>query len=338
VDRPAHGKAEGYIVVAEKRWRFNDTVLARPLDWDQHQAAEEAFIAAERDRLLYVAATRARQELIVARYDVADESPWGAFHQFLEAGHEALIFPALDAPEPARLSRTATDLMAEAAHVRAQRHALSNPRWRADAVTRRVKQGAPLQPVTGLADDEIEAGMAWGKIIHALLELAARGARGGALRSAVETALRGEDAPLRWHHDPERVQQAVETVERVIASDTWRRAQAADRMLVEAPFAVAWSTAEYRALIASVRGPGAAQIGAPVEIIEGVVDLAFLERGAWTLVDYKTDQEGRNMDPDRRAVYQAQLDMYAACWTRVTGEPVGERILLFLADDEALRW
>jgi ATP-dependent helicase/nuclease subunit A len=353
VDRPPHGRAEGYIVVAERRWRFNDTVLARPLDWDRHQAAEEAFIAAERDRLLYVAATRARQELIVARYDVADESPWGAFHQYLEVGHEALIFPALDAPEPARLSRTATDLMAEAAHVRAQRHALANPGWRADAVTRRVKQGVPLQPVTVLADDEIEAGMAWGKIIHALLELAARGARGGALRSAAETALRSEDAPLRWRNDPERAREAVEMVERVIASDTWRRAQTADRMLVESPFAVAWSTGEYRDLLASVRGPGASQIGAPaedsradeariggapVEIIEGVVDLAFRERGVWTLVDYKTDQEGRSMDPDRRAVYQAQLDMYAACWTRITGEPVGERILLFLADDEALRW
>jgi ATP-dependent helicase/nuclease subunit A len=83
-------------------------------------------------------------------------------------------------------------------------------------------------------------------------------------------------------------------------------------------------------------GPGDAD--APIEIVEGVIDLAFRENNAWILVDYKTDRVGQAMDAHRRTRYQAQVDLYAACWTRITGEPVAARILLFIADGAMLSW
>jgi ATP-dependent helicase/nuclease subunit A len=292
-------------------------------------------MAAERDRLLYVAATRARNELLVARYDVPAESPWGAFHEYLEGGHEALILPQLDAPEPARLTRSASDISAETEQVRAHRQSLSAPGWRADAVTRRVKPSAVTVEAAGSGVTQVEFGMTWGKIVHSLLELAAQGVSPETLRQAAESAFRGEDVPAEWHDDRAKIDEAVETVARVIRTDVWRQAQAARTMLAEVPFAVAWPAEDYRKLVASI--PGARAL-APIEIVEGVIDLLFREGEAWTLVDYKTDREGADMDPDRRAGYKAQLDLYAACWTRITGEAVKERILLFLADETAVRW
>ena len=57
-------------------------------------------------------------------------------------------------------------------------------------------------------------------------------------------------------------------------------------------------------------------------LIEGVVDVAFREQGAWTVVDYKTD---RDLEEAGGAieVYRRQVALYAQMITRATGEPVG---------------
>jgi len=58
------------------------------------------------------------------------------------------------------------------------------------------------------------------------------------------------------------------------------------------------------------------------EMMEGVVDLAFVEDGAWIVVDFKTDADAA----ERRAQYQRQLRWYAYALTRLTG--MGSRAVL----------
>ena len=55
-------------------------------------------------------------------------------------------------------------------------------------------------------------------------------------------------------------------------------------------------------------------------LVEGVVDVAFREDGAWTVVDYKTD---RDLEETGGAVevYRRQVALYAEMITRATGEP-----------------
>jgi ATP-dependent exoDNAse (exonuclease V) beta subunit len=53
------------------------------------------------------------------------------------------------------------------------------------------------------------------------------------------------------------------------------------------------------------------------EIVEGVVDLAFREDGAWTVVDYKTDIDVARAGMER---YDAQVRLYARAIARATGE------------------
>ena len=60
-------------------------------------------------------------------------------------------------------------------------------------------------------------------------------------------------------------------------------------------------------------------------ILQGVIDCAFLEDGAWVLVDYKTD---RIADEDAFIQrYQGQIDWYAKVLERITGLPVKVRYL-----------
>jgi ATP-dependent exoDNAse (exonuclease V) beta subunit len=53
-------------------------------------------------------------------------------------------------------------------------------------------------------------------------------------------------------------------------------------------------------------------------IVEGIVDLAFEEDGAWTVIDYKTDAE---IDADGGEQYRRQVTLYASAIAAATGQP-----------------
>ena len=52
-------------------------------------------------------------------------------------------------------------------------------------------------------------------------------------------------------------------------------------------------------------------------LVEGVLDLAFLQKGAWTVVDFKTDRELES----ELAHYKRQVGLYALSVERATGQP-----------------
>ncbi|MBQ2929135.1 MAG: helicase-exonuclease AddAB subunit AddA [Clostridia bacterium] len=70
-------------------------------------------------------------------------------------------------------------------------------------------------------------------------------------------------------------------------------------------------------------------------LLQGVIDCAFLEDGAWVLVDYKTDRiEDENAFIQR---YQLQIDWYARALERITGLPVKERYLYSISLSKAFQ-
>jgi ATP-dependent exoDNAse (exonuclease V) beta subunit len=143
--------------------------------------------------------------------------------------------------------------------------------------------------------------MAWGTLVHALLEHAARGSRvDRAHLERVARWLTFDNAELR-----RVVPDAVDTVERVLASDLWQRARAAEELHAEVPFAV------------RLDGEG----GSPPRVLHGVIDLAFRGPDGWELVDYKTDQANVATLATR---YREQVRQYATQWAALTGGgPVG---------------
>ena len=53
-------------------------------------------------------------------------------------------------------------------------------------------------------------------------------------------------------------------------------------------------------------------------LLDGVIDLAFVEDGAWIVVDFKTDVAA---DSELRDSYLRQLQWYGYALTRITGIP-----------------
>ena len=67
--------------------------------------------------------------------------------------------------------------------------------------------------------------------------------------------------------------------------------------------------------------------------VQGVLDLAFMEDGAWVLVDYKTDRVTADNMEEIRKMYQKQLALYADALIKITGIPVSQRYLCFLRNN-----
>ena len=66
-------------------------------------------------------------------------------------------------------------------------------------------------------------------------------------------------------------------------------------------------------------------------MIQGVIDLCFLEDGAWVLADYKTDMADGD-ELVRR--YALQLRWYARALAAITGIPVRETLIFSLRSGE----
>lgn len=58
-------------------------------------------------------------------------------------------------------------------------------------------------------------------------------------------------------------------------------------------------------------------------LMEGVIDLAFVEDNAWVIVDFKTDADISK----QRDQYQRQLQWYASALSRLTGLPARAYLL-----------
>ena len=197
-------------------------------------------------------------------------------------------------------------------------------RWRlarADALARGATPSIVVDTVRGWTSDEARAlPSAARDVAVTVLDLVDRGALrtrpGGASFGALVHAVFAE-APL---------DAVVETAREIAA------AQARVLGLTESEAdaaAVIVARAFRHDLFARARmaaGRGACRRESPVTVtmpdgtlVEGVVDLAFEENGAWTVVDYKTDREIAASGEER---YRRQVALYAAAVAGATGSTV----------------
>ena len=295
-----------------------------PLDLLDAQAEELARDREESDRLAYVAATRAR-DLLVLPVAIGDEPgpPEILRGTWLEPLHGVAYRPehrfALDRlrlevredvglRQQRILQADASGAVAEAgerAHAEwaeARERALaagSEPSLRVETVT--AASDAPAVPgvqqipvetlETAVARDARPGGKRFGTLVHVVLERVPLDADEEAVAARVAVHARSLGAPA------DERDAAAEAVVGALAHPVLERARAAADRRREVP--VVLRTGE-RALV------------------EGVVDLAFREEATWIVVDFKTDRE---IAADAVGRYENQVRLYAEAIARATGEP-----------------
>ncbi|HSB64693.1 MAG TPA: UvrD-helicase domain-containing protein [Thermoanaerobaculia bacterium] len=287
-------------------------VTATPPDWENRRAEEAAFEEAEKTRLLYVAATRARDALIVSlREDKPEAGAWAP----LRSGLKEL--PAAVSELRALATAKTPPLAAELAGAR---------RGIAEGRLRTAAASYAVTPVTALAKKEgprapsaaqDARGAAWGRVLHQLLEAAMR-TPGLALRPVAENLLREEEL------GPELLDEVIHVAESVTSSPLWARARASKRRFVEAPFAMMVPSADL-----------GVSIGPEQTLLKGAIDLVFEEDGVWHIVDWKSDAVGDNL-AELVAHYAPQITHYRKAWEALTKQRAVAG--LYFMDNGHLEW
>jgi ATP-dependent helicase/nuclease subunit A len=326
--------ARGYLRI---EWRaeqgFARRLIGLPVGWAAHEATEQRYIDAETDRLLYVAATRARDLLVVGRWAKASGNhAWPPFSGYV-AGCSELTVSSLTARANVAVVDCSAAVRLAAAADRDQRHAhVRGPSWAATNVTEeahhqgpapRIREALTPEPGVPAATDvgsasvlqdtsshRADTGYAWGWLIHGLLEHAMR--IGGATRADLERLARWltvESPDLRPH-----IPQAIEVVEGVAKATFWKDAAEATDRQVEVPFSIRAS------------GDGAVPV-----VMRGVIDLVYRSPDGWRIVDYKTDQlTDATKVRDR---YASQVNHYQAAWGAIAHGPTSGALFLVRTGD-----
>lgn len=303
------GAAEGYFQIKQKFKNGGDRIIAAPGGWDQHAAEEQRYLDAEGDRLLYVAATRARDLLVIGRWlgtGGRGVRAWAAYDSWLTKAAPLRVPKTVASARGRHVDLSDAALIAADAARALAVQKVAQPSWSVTSVTAeachiaqvvRRAEGAPAvpdDPSSTVTQDtpahRADAGMAWGTLIHGLLEHAMR------QPDTIAEDLRRLTLWLTVEQPELRsvIDRAIEVVQEVSRAAFWQEAQASAEYYVETPFA----TADARA------------------ILIGVIDLVFRGEPAWEIVDYKTD---RASDPAANEKYANQLQKYADTWRAITG-------------------
>jgi ATP-dependent helicase/nuclease subunit A len=306
VERTADG-AKGFVkVLKESVEGYTTTTLAQPVGWEEFEAREMRFREAEENRLLYVAATRARQLLVMSTIDEKEErSYWHPVLNRLGTVQETDI-PA--AKPPSRTGEQSFDVNGLSQVLEAVERdweKARHPGYATMSVTALAHKGAPIPPW-----EDSGRGQAWGRVIHRMLETCSSGIPADLESIALNLTVE-EDLPV------EAVRDAVALVQAIVKSALWQRMKEAEISYSEMPFSV------------KVEGGALGHEQSDIDVVlAGAVDLIFKEADGWVLVDYKTDAVAADLKPFVD-YYRPQLEIYAKHWEEVSGEKVKEKILYF---------
>lgn len=342
ITRREDGTAVGYLVVQERQRRMWN-VHAMPPGWSEKQEEEARFESAEQVRLLYVATTRARDELIVARRrEGSEKSSWKLLDSWLsEKGRHLVDIAAEEPPPRPKIQRQGKAILEEIARTDRKRHAKTLPQYDFRSVTSVAKAEEQSVPQLQLSLDETQEsppdrpsrGFSWGTVVHGALAAAADG---GLPRESLARICHGllveNERPVDANGKPAELDELMALIETLSSSDLWRRARASERLVVETPFSTLMPQRTQAG--GDRRGPS----GGPSLYVEGVIDLAFMEADGWSIADYKTDVGTDPGFPARHDSYRKQVDLYAECWSLLTGEAVKERILFYTTQQRLEIW
>ena len=286
------------LPITKPRGPYQREVVAEPVDWEEAQAEETRFLQGEELRLLYVAATRAENLLVVSTYEEKpDHGPWSPLYPHLKNVPEL----AYGAPSSQPIPETPSTKTPSVELERKQR----NQFWQAVK-----KQSFEITQVT---DDRVDItysdegrsatpagkGAAYGIVIHQIFD------------DAINMRLPDDPTPYVIHllqeagADAEFLPHALDALQHFRNSEIWREIQTSKTVYTEVPFAI--SQAENNAN----------------EIIRGVIDLVYRLPGGWKIVDYKTNAV--KTDEDVRALCEQtadQVNTYVRHWEKFTGETV----------------
>jgi ATP-dependent helicase/nuclease subunit A len=269
-------------------------LISEPHDWEHDSEEEIRFLDAEERRLVYVAATRAEDLLVVSRYEGnTEKGPWAELYPHLYGAPE---LPVGNSPLPDPPPTSQPDFASIG-------HAISDQwlraRQRSYATTTVTAEDDRVLALAESDDIPSGRGVDYGLLVHGLLEHAVKGLLPENTESYVRTLVEREGQAS------ENVAYALEALSRFKESQIWQETQESKQTFTEVDFA------KNNAFM------GQSQIE------RGRIDLVYSVLGGWKIVDFKTDRAGSPSEIESlRKRYGDQVRAYARYWNELAGERV----------------
>lgn len=298
IDR-SHSITKGYRKMEQvNAGSFQRKTLAQPEEWDRYSEEEQNYLDAEKIRLLYVAATRCKQRLIVAQREKNNRyNPWDFFESYLTNAKPLESPPTQASPISPPKSWDLNDIQNRVDIIQKSLSAIAVPTYETSSATESIHGDEERRPAR-------EEGALWGSLIHTLLDSSMRNPD-AQLERIAERIIGDGKLNSDWRD------KAIRVVRQALSSEIGLRAKASFHRFTEIPFQSLGATAS-------------------LPIIEkGRIDLLFKEEDGWVLVDYKTDFAAKGDMKHLLERYRKQLEIYAATWSRLTGSPVKETGIYF---------
>ena len=302
----------------EVRFGRSDGSSFKTAGYEDAKESDKRADEAEGVRLMYVAATRARDHLVLSLFRPVRGSSDAQTIEGL-ASKDGSLWHKLEIAETGRL----VELPGTPPDGRHDEVSFDREQWQAqrDRVIRTASRPAAwaVTTLTGMAKDEAEggeephrrgrAGTSLGRAVHSVLQSVDL-ATGAGLEDISRAQAAAEEIPDRW-------QEVARLARRGLESSVVKRAVASGRY--------------HREVFISTHLAGA--------LVEGFIDLLFEDDGGLVVADYKTDAvDGNGALVSVAKGYEMQAGLYALAIEQVTGKPVKEVVLVFVHAAEEVRF
>jgi ATP-dependent helicase/nuclease subunit A len=297
--------------------------LAQPKNWENYCQLEASYNEAEDIRLLYVAATRAKNLLVVSslNHKSNKSNPWLPLLKNITEGMN-IIVPEVGLPEVKEKEKEEKSLFDGYKEIQKECR-----QWMKDLSRSSYYEKKP----TDFKDEEEHrkiatvdvGGTAWGSAVHKIFDYLIKEDPDEQLLSLhIEKALEKQGISLK------RKEELAEIVRKFKKGNLYKRLKKTEFKYSEVPFTVNIEPAH--PLYTELAGQGSRPV-----ILSGTIDLVFKEADGWVVVDYKTDRPKNEKDyPKLVEVYQRQIDIYSQIWQEITGEQVKQRSIYFIGERE----
>jgi len=307
----------GYFLVCRSNAYNKGKRLAQPKNWEDYCQLEVSYNEAEGIRLLYVAATRAKNLLVISslNHQSNKSNPW---LPLLKNIGEEMNITIPEAGLPKAEVKEKESLLD--GYQKIQKKC---GQWMKDLSKGSYYEKTP----TDFKEEEKHrkiatvdvGGTAWGSAVHKIFDYLIKEDPDEQLLSLhIEKALEKQGISLK------RKVELEELVQKFKKCDLYQRLKKAELKYSEVPFTINIGPAH--PLYIELAG----QDSRPV-ILSGTIDLVFKEDDGWVVIDYKTDRPKNEKDyPKLAEIYQKQIAIYGQVWQDITGEQVKQSSIYFV--------
>lgn len=299
-------KSKGYFVIKKQTGEFSTKVVGQPLNWDKFKLTEEEYQYAEEIRLLYVAATRAKNILFISSSEYSNKkNPWEPLLSFIDFDKNIYEIPEVQIPR-SELPETPVyikkeDLQEFTNQINEFITSAKQPTYMELSVSDIISE-EPLHTVKGGLGPE------WGSAVHEI----------------IEELVKDEANKNSYTHilkrygfsEPAYSEKAKALIKEFKESKLYSRIQNAEEKLTEVPFSIRLESDDpiYQELGVNNSLPVA---------LHGKIDLAIKEKEGWSVIDYKTNHFETEEDLKRLVQhYSKQIKLYCRILNRITNERI----------------